>query len=64
MRFAVLVFKIVGNYVHVMKINPFSKINYSFGIFPEVCHFHAHSSEKILNALQQFTSQPSFQEGR
>jgi len=57
-----LVFKIVGTYVRVMKINPFSKINYYFGIFPEVCHFHALSSEKILNALQRFTSQPSFQE--
>ena len=51
--------------MHVMKINPFSKINYSFpGIFPEVYHFHAHFSEKTLNALQQFTSQPSFQEWR
>lgn len=47
-----------------MKINPFPKINYNFGIFPEVCHFHARSSEKILNALQQFTSQTSFQEWR
>lgn len=33
-------------------------------IFREVCHFHAYSSEKILNALQQFTSQSSFQEWR
>ena len=28
-----LVFMIVGNYVHVMKINPFSKINYYFWDF-------------------------------